>query len=142
MSNYFLSEGDLNGFVTNLMAKCPVVAPVAKRTRFVFDELATTDDLRLDYDTTILPPKKVFFPPKQDLVTFDGESYKDCINPVEKVLFGVHPHDIKAIDMTDNVFELPGPGRSNGVYPPGVHSSIERPAYKWVMDPFPAPSNF
>ena len=104
MRNYFLQDRELAGFVTNLMAKCPVVAPVAKRTRFVFDELVTVDDLRLDYDTTILPPKKVFFPTKQNLIEFDGQSYKECINPVEKILLGVHPHDIKGIDMTDKVF--------------------------------------
>lgn len=104
MKNYFLQDGDLAGFVSNLMDKCPVIAPVAKKTRFVFKELATADDLRMDYDTTILPPKKVFFPPKQDLINFDGASYEDCIKPEEKVLFAVHPHDIKGIDMTDKVF--------------------------------------
>ena len=104
MKNYFLQDGDLAGFVSNLMSKCPVIAPVAKRKRFVFKELASVDDLRMDYDTTILPPKKVFFPPKQDLVQFDGASFQDCINPVEKVLFAVHSHDIKGIAMTDKVF--------------------------------------
>ena len=104
MKNYFLQDGDLAGFVSNLMSKCPVIAPVAKRTRFVFKELVTADDLRMDYDTTILPPKKVFFPPKQDLINFDGGSFEDCIKPTEKVLFAVHPHDIKGIAMTDTVF--------------------------------------
>lgn len=62
MKTYFLQDGDLAGFVSNLMGKCPVIAPVAKRSRFVFKELATVDDLRLDYDTTILPPQKSIFP--------------------------------------------------------------------------------
>ncbi len=39
MKTYFLQDGDLAGFVSNLMSKCPVIAPVAKRTRFVFNEL-------------------------------------------------------------------------------------------------------
>ena len=104
MKTYFLQDGDLAGFVSNLMSKCPVIAPVAKRTRFVFQDLESVDELRLDYDTTILPPKKVFFPPQQDLVKFDGDSFKECIDPKDKILFGVHAHDIKGIDMTDALF--------------------------------------
>lgn len=104
MKTYFLPDGDLSGFVSNLMQKTPVVAPVAKKSRFVFAELNCSSELRLDYDTTILPPKKLFFPTKQCLVSFDESGYKGCIAPVEKVLLGVHPHDIQAIAMTDILF--------------------------------------
>ena len=105
MKTYFLQDGDLNGFVANLMLKSPVIAPVAKKTRFVFDKLESVDDLRLDYDTTILPPKKLFVPTKQDLIKFDGENYEQCIDPEEKIIFGVHPYDIKAISMMDWIHE-------------------------------------
>lgn len=105
MKHYFLSESDVKGFVTKLMAKCPVIGPVAKKNRFVFRELVLVDELRLDYDTTILPPKKVFFPTRQNLVEFDGAQYKACINAKKQVLFGVHPHDLKAIAMTDKLFQ-------------------------------------
>ncbi|MGC9367265.1 MAG: 4Fe-4S dicluster domain-containing protein [bacterium] len=104
MKNYFLSEQDLNNFITKLMDSYPVIAPVAKKSRFVFEELKSPEQLRLDYDTTILPPKKVFFPPQQDLLTFDQDSLEDCIDPREKVLLGVHPYDIKAISFTDQLF--------------------------------------
>ena len=73
MQNYFLADSDLQGFVESIMGKYPVVAPVAKQSRFVFEQLAVADELRLDYDTTILPPKKVFFPTKQDLIHFDSD---------------------------------------------------------------------
>lgn len=109
MALYFLQEANLKDFVQKLMDKWPVIAPVAKRTRFVFAELETPEELRLDYDTTILPPKKVFFPTKQELIRFDGKKYESCLKPVEKVLFGVHPHDIKGIAMTDKLFEADNP---------------------------------
>lgn len=112
MENYFLKEENLSSFVSNLMDKTPVVAPVAKRTRFVFAELESPEELRLDYDTTILPPKKLFFPPKQDLVKFDENGYQACLNPQPKILLGVHPHDIKAIAMTDKLFELDNPDKN------------------------------
>ena len=101
MKTYFLADQDLNGFVDGLMSKYPVIAPVAKRTRFVFEKLAAADELRLDYDTTILPPKKVFFPAKQDLIHFDQDGFTACVNPQAQVLLGVHPHDIKGIAMSD-----------------------------------------
>ncbi len=104
MKTLFLPEEKLAGFVDGLMAKTPVIGPVAKRGRFVFEQLDDAEELRLDYDTTILPPKKVFFPSRQDLLAFEGGEAKACSDPKEQVLFGVHPHDMKAITMTDFLF--------------------------------------
>ncbi len=73
MKSYFLSDQNLSAFVEGLMSKYPVIAPVAKRSRFVFEQLTDVEELRLDYDTTILPPKKVFFPTKQYLIHFDQD---------------------------------------------------------------------
>ncbi len=105
MQHYFLSDQDLHAFVEGLMTKCPVIAPVANRSRFVFETLETVDDLRLDYDTTILPPKKAFFPTKQDLITFDENGFKATLDPQEQILLGAHPHDIKGIAMSDTFYQ-------------------------------------
>lgn len=105
MAFYFLADEDLTPFVENLMANFPVTAPVAKRTRFVYEKLASADELRLDFDTTILPPKKVFFPTKQDLIHFNSSGFHSCIDPKPQVLLGVHPHDIKGISMSDIFYE-------------------------------------
>ncbi len=105
MKTYFLPDSDLTGFVQSIMAKWPVTAPVANKSRFVFDELTSAEELRLDYDTTILPPKKVMFPAKQDLIHFDSEGFHATLNPREQVLLGVHPHDIKGIAMSDIFYE-------------------------------------
>ncbi|HNT29953.1 MAG TPA: 4Fe-4S dicluster domain-containing protein [bacterium] len=104
MPTYHLSETELSSWVNAIMATQPVIGPVAKKSRFVFDRLEDSADLRLDYDTTILPPKKAFFPPKQDLLHFDASGVRGAIKPESKVLFGVHPYDIKAIHMLDVLF--------------------------------------
>lgn len=109
MDVYALSKDALDGFVAKLMAKSPVIGPVAKRTRFVFSELASVDELRLDYDTTILPPKRIFFPPQQAIIRFTGTTFESCVAPREQVLFGVHPHDVKAIDMADQFYSENNP---------------------------------
>ena len=67
MTASFIRSDDFAAFVTAMIEAGPVYGPVAKRSRFVFERLETPDELRLDYDVTILPPKKLFFPPAQDL---------------------------------------------------------------------------
>jgi ferredoxin len=100
----FISHGHFPDFVGRLMAITPVVAPVAKKNKFVFARLERAEDLRLDYDVTLLPPKKVFFPVKQDLVAFSPQGVRSCIEPEPLVLLGVHFYDVKAIDQLDYLF--------------------------------------
>ena len=104
MTASFIRSDDFTAFVAAMIEGVPVYAPVAKRSRFVFDRLETPGELRLDHDVTILPPKKLFFPPAQDLLRFDEGGAKMALEPVEKVLFGVHFYDVKAIDQTDLLF--------------------------------------
>ena len=104
MTDSFIKGEDFPAFVTALIEKGPVYAPVAKRSRFVFERLESPGQLRLDYDVTILPPKKLFFPPAQDLLHFDETGFAAPLEPVEKILFGVHFYDVKAIDQTDLLF--------------------------------------
>lgn len=104
MSDYFLKENDFKDFVQRIINEKRVLGPKAKKNKFVFDRIESADEIRLDYDVTILPPKKAFFPTKQDLIKFEGNKPTSCINPTEQVLFGVHFYDIKAIDMLDYLF--------------------------------------
>jgi len=105
MKTYFVNDKDMDTFVASLIDSYSVVGPVAKGARFIFDKITAPDQLRLDYDTTVLPPKKFFFSPKQDLVKFEDGKYESCLDPQELVLLGVHLHDIKGIAMTDIVFK-------------------------------------
>lgn len=104
MGAYYLEEQDFGPFVDALIRDRRVFGPVAKRKKFAYAELESAADLRLDFDVTILPPKKVFFPPAQDLVRFRGDAVEGCIAPVDTVLLGVHFYDVKGIDMTDALF--------------------------------------
>jgi ferredoxin len=104
VGTFFIASDDFARFIEALLGATRVVAPVAKRNAFVYAELTSPEELRLDFDVTLLPPKKVFFPPAQDLVCFRGDAVSDCIAPVPTVLLGVHFYDVKAIDMTDLLF--------------------------------------
>ncbi|MBN2725554.1 MAG: 4Fe-4S dicluster domain-containing protein [Deltaproteobacteria bacterium] len=104
MNAFFIKEADFTQFLGNMIGARKVIGPKARKNRFVFDQIRKPEDLRLDYDVTILPPKKVFFPPRQELIRFHGQKGSSCIQPESTVLFGVHFYDIKAIDMTDHLF--------------------------------------
>ncbi len=104
MTALFIKDKEFHDFVAALVGATPVYAPVAKRSLFAFERLVSADALRLDYDVTILPPKKLFFPPAQELLKFTGGKFTASVHPEEKVLFGVHFYDVKAIDQTDQLF--------------------------------------
>jgi formate hydrogenlyase subunit 6/NADH:ubiquinone oxidoreductase subunit I len=104
MTASFIRSNDFAAFVAAMIEAGPVYGPVAKRSRFAFERLEEPEELRLDYDVTILPPKKLFFPPAQDLLRFDAGGFGAALEPVEKVLLGVHFYDVKAIDQTDLLF--------------------------------------
>ncbi len=104
MTDRYITEEAFGPFVNAMIASTRVIGPVAKRSTFAYEQLESESDLRLDFDVTVLPPKKVFFPPAQQLVRFDGDTVEGCIEPVDTVLLGVHFYDVKGIDMTDFLF--------------------------------------
>ena len=102
-----IQEGDFADFVQSLMAKYEVVGPKSKNSIFVFDRLESPGELRLDYDTTLLPPKKCLLPQREKLLKYrvgtelDVEAHTAA---PARVLLGVHPYDIKAISLMDRYF--------------------------------------
>lgn len=83
-----------------------VIGVKSKGNKFAFGPLESANDLRLDYDVTLLPPKKYFFPQRETLVTYKvGKSFS--AKPAETkqtVIVGVHPYDIVALLHMDEIF--------------------------------------
>ncbi|MDA3936363.1 MAG: 4Fe-4S dicluster domain-containing protein [Actinomycetota bacterium] len=97
----------LPDLVRGLSRDHEVIGPVAKEERFVFAAIDDPADLRLDYDTTLLPPKKLFFPPEDQMMRFrvaDNEVLDDEVFAAPRVLLGLHPCDINALLLMDNIF--------------------------------------
>jgi len=101
-----ISKKDFNNFIDKLIKDetYDVEGVKAKGQTFVFGPLDSVEDLRLDYDTTILPPKKYFLPQFETLMEFEGVK-KSIIkkDTVEKprIIVGVHPYDVIAIQQMD-----------------------------------------
>ena len=104
MAAYFLRESDLAALVNRLIRGRRVWGPVAKKTQFVFAELRSAAQLRLDYDVSLVPPKKAIFPTTQELIAFSPKGAESCVLPKPQILFGVHFYDVKAIDQLDLLF--------------------------------------
>jgi NAD(P)H-flavin reductase/formate hydrogenlyase subunit 6/NADH:ubiquinone oxidoreductase subunit I len=104
-----LSKEDFNNFVNALISDeaWNVIGVKAKGTKFAFDNLESASELRLDYDVTLLPPKKYFFPQRETLFTYNlagGFSAKNPAEPKPTVIIGVHPYDIIALFHMDEIF--------------------------------------
>jgi len=102
-----MDKSRLPDLVKGLSEEFEVVGPVAKGDTFVFSTIHDPAELRLDYDTTILPPKKYFVPPAEELMRFstaDNEVLSAHVYSHPRVIFGLHPCDINALMLMDNVF--------------------------------------
>jgi len=102
-----MDKDRLPDLVAGLSQGFEVIGPVAKGERFTFERIESPDQLRLDYDTTLLPPKKLFFPPEEQMMRFrvaDNEVVDDEVYAAPRVIFGLHPCDINALMLMDNVF--------------------------------------
>jgi len=101
-----IAKQDFNDFIDELVQddSLDVHGVKAKREKFVFGELDHAQQLRLDYDTTILPPKKYFMPQFETLMKSSLSSPFNITEekpPRPLVLIGVHPYDIIAMNQMD-----------------------------------------
>ena len=108
MSLRILDKGAFGSLVQSLMADKRVIGPMAKGPKFVFGQITEPSELRLDYNTSVLPPKAALQPPDERLATFslgDGAAVEVEVDAPPTVLMGVHTCDLRAIRLLDQVFE-------------------------------------
>ena len=89
------------------MIRGMLLASNLEETNLLLHQLETAEELRLDYDVTLLPPKKYFFPQRETLFTYDLAGGFSAKNPEETkpmVIIGVHPYDIVALLHMDEIF--------------------------------------
>jgi ferredoxin len=100
-----LDKTELDKWVETCIKKEKVYGVQAKENRFVFAPLTKAENLRLDYDVTILPPKKYFLPQREALLKFNREKgFESVFDDQPFVLFGVHPYDMVAVSQIDKLF--------------------------------------
>ena len=107
MSLWVIDKEAMNAFVANMMQDYRVVGPVAKGSHFAFGEIEEPAQLRLDYDTSILPPKKYLQPQEERLMTFTRTGKpvaEEVVEAEPTVMMGVHTCDLHALRVLDKAF--------------------------------------
>ncbi len=112
MSLRIIDKGAMPAFVAGMTREYEVVGPRVKaylpngKAQFAFGPIADASELRLDYNTTILPPKKHLLPQEEVLFTFQTADLKATpqLDSQPRVLLGVHTCDIHALGLLDAVF--------------------------------------
>lgn len=102
-----IEKPDQDCFVQDLIDNYRVEGVKRKEDLFSYGPISSPDELSLDFDCTILPPKKYFLPQNESLFRFTTGPSPE-ITPVMGaepfVLFGVQPYDLKAINQMDQIF--------------------------------------
>lgn len=104
-----ISKNDFKSFIDKKLDEnhSRTVGVVRRGSHFVFSDLNSSDELCLDYDVTILPPKKYFQPAKEVLLKFvpkKADSYR-AVNDCDPItVIGIHYYDLAALYLMDRAF--------------------------------------
>ena len=109
MTLQVISTDGIQSLLANLMKQGRVVAPHERpgEQQYVFDELKDPADAVLAYTSTVLPPKKYAFPPKETLVHYELGDQPSAIAVADAeplTVFGVHTCDIYSLLALDVAF--------------------------------------
>jgi ferredoxin len=113
MGNRIIEKENMGPFVNKLInSEVEVVGAKRKDDKYAFAKLADASELCLDYDLALYPPKSYLLPPKETLIKFElaeEPKVESVIEAKPTILFGVHPYDIKAIELLDVAFSGSNP---------------------------------
>ncbi|MDO8490439.1 MAG: response regulator, partial [Dehalococcoidia bacterium] len=104
---FVLDEDGLKALVEGLGRQMDVVGVRTRDGKYVYDRISRFDDLRLDYDVTVMPPTRYLRPEKETLLKFrlGAEPMSEpVVEAPPRAIIGVHPYDIRAIELLDEAF--------------------------------------
>lgn len=109
-----ISKESLSTLVEGLLNEREVIGVKRRDGKFAFAPIESPDELCLDYDITLLPLKQFVLPSRETLFHYSIRNGV-VITPEEdskpRALVGVHPYDIRALDLLDAVYlgDVPDP---------------------------------
>ncbi|MBN1190224.1 MAG: 4Fe-4S dicluster domain-containing protein [Dehalococcoidales bacterium] len=104
---YSITGSGLKSLIEGLIREREVIGPMARQGKFIFEKISRFEDMVLDYDVSLLPPSKFLFPAKETLLKFNverGPQFQPVVDTQQRALVGIHPDDINAIELLDDVF--------------------------------------
>ncbi len=102
-----LSTKIFSNWIDHLQTRYSIIGPKRVGEKYVFDEIHSAKELNLEYPTSILPPKKVLIPQREDLIKFnmDNGEVEPLLEDRSIVIMGIHTCDLHAVRMLDRVFK-------------------------------------
>jgi sulfhydrogenase subunit beta (sulfur reductase) len=107
MAKDFLTTDSLYLFLNALAAFGEIHGPVMTEDGvLVLGRIESPADLILEYQRTLIPPKKYLLPPRETFLSYSPEKGYQQPSPGEHkiILFGLHPCDLAGIAYLDKVF--------------------------------------
>ena len=110
--SFIISKEGLKSMIESLIKEMEVVGVKARHGKYVYDRIANFEELCFDYDVTVIPPTKYLRPPRENLLGFkisDEPRVEPVLETAPRAIIGVHPYDIRAIKLLDEVFMTTNP---------------------------------
>jgi sulfite reductase subunit B len=110
--SYAITKYSFQSMVEGLFKEMEVVGVKPKHGKYVYDRIYSFEELCLDYDVTITPPTRYLLPVRETLFEFDSNGdtkISPLIEAKSRAIIGIHPYDIKAIELLDEVFMVTNP---------------------------------
>jgi len=104
-AEFVITEKDLLQGLDKAAVDYQLAALTKKNGRVLYDKVRNSSEILLEYQPTVLPPKKFFFPQDEVILeyTSDGKiNAKIEANPL--VLFGIHPCDLNGFKLLYEAF--------------------------------------
>jgi hypothetical protein len=104
---FALSSDQLAALFDKIAASMTVIGATECAGKYRYAPVKTIDQLSLDFDTTSMPPTVYLLPAKEELVRLrrgPAAAGEPLIAAEPIALFGVHPYDLHAIALLDEVF--------------------------------------
>jgi len=107
-----ITKDGFTELVGRLLEDYQVIAPVERNGQVLFSLVSNPHEVCMEYKgTTLLPPKRFFFPEKEILFTYemlDGDvkiydKYEE-VKGIRRVIVGMRPCDIQSLNVLDKVF--------------------------------------
>ncbi|MBN1270946.1 MAG: 4Fe-4S dicluster domain-containing protein [Candidatus Aminicenantes bacterium] len=103
-----LKKENLFPFLEVISKEADLWAPVKKyEDKHVFKAVEDFSEIDLDYQRTIIPPRRILLPPKTNMFEATQNTYKeDFSNVSKKIIFGIHACDVNALVIMDRFYNF------------------------------------
>jgi len=103
-----LKKTQLYPLLDKIIEQVPVVGVKKREEKYIYEKLGKAKQFCPEFDVTVQSPKRFILPPRETIFEFSLEENGQLttrFNNDQLVLWGVHPYDIKAMNILDLMFE-------------------------------------